>query len=138
MGGTFSDYVLSASALPTGGRRLGRCAPCERRRRQLHRSSRLMREEERGLGELELEQTRLPCGVADRTLAALPYGELVYARVDLIRDAAGKPCLLELELAEPSLFFAHEPRAAVQLAAATLAWCAPAKAAAPGGKSTGR
>src|SRR5207248_2214178 len=59
-------------------------------------------------------------------------------RVDLIRDAAGKPCLLELELAEPSLFFAHEPRAAVQLAAATLAWCAPAKAAAPCGKSTGR
>ena len=76
--------------------------------------------------------------VADRTLAALPYGELLYARVDLIRDAAGKPCLLELELAEPSLFFAHEPRSAVQLAAATLAWCAPAKAAAPCGKSTGR
>ncbi|TLZ52608.1 MAG: hypothetical protein E6K22_09085 [Gammaproteobacteria bacterium] len=76
--------------------------------------------------------------VADRTLAALPYGELLYARVDLIRDAAGKPCLLELELAEPSLFFAHEPRAAMQLAAAALAWCAPAKAAAPGGKSTGR
>ena len=96
-----------------------------------------MREEERGLGELELEQTRLPCGVADRTLAALPYGELVYARVDLIRDAAGKPCLLELELAEPSLFFAHEPRSAVQLAAATLARCAPAEAA-PSGKSTGR
>ena len=76
--------------------------------------------------------------VADRTLAALPYGELLYARVDLIRDAAGKPCLLELELAEPSLFFAHEPRSAVQLAAATLARCAPAEAAAPSGKSTGR
>src|SRR5437764_280160 len=138
MGGTSLDYVLSASVLPTGGRRLGRCAPCERRRRQLHRSSRLMREEERGLGELKLEQTRLPCGVADQVDARvneLPVGQ---RREGAVRHAAGKPCLLELELAEPSLFFAHEPRAAVQLAAATLAWCAPAKAAAPCGKSTGR
>src|SRR5881392_750253 len=78
MGGTSLDYVLSASALPTGGRRLGRCAPCERRRRQLHRSSRLVREEERGLGELELEQTRLPCVVADQVDARvkeLPVGQ---------------------------------------------------------------
>ena len=48
------------------------------RRRQLHRSSRLMREEERGLGELELEQTRLPCGVADQVDARvkeLPVGQ---------------------------------------------------------------
>lgn len=28
---------------------------------------------------------------------------LLYARVDLIRDSCGKPCLLELEIAEPSL-----------------------------------
>src|SRR5205807_9205913 len=72
------DYVLTASALPTGGRCLGRCAPCERRRRQLHRRSRLMREEERGLGELELEQTRLPCGVAnqvDARVKELPVGQ---------------------------------------------------------------
>lgn len=32
---------------------------------------------------------------------------LPYARVDLIRDAEGRPRLLELELCEPSLFFAH-------------------------------
>lgn len=32
---------------------------------------------------------------------------LAYARVDLIHDADGTPRLLELELAEPSLFFAH-------------------------------
>jgi len=31
----------------------------------------------------------------------------LYARVDLIRDHAGEPCLLELELCEPSLFFAQ-------------------------------
>lgn len=63
--------------------------------------------------------------VADRTLAALPYETLLYARVDLIRDAAGKPCVLELELAEPSLFLAHAPGCAEQLASATLTRCAP-------------
>jgi O-ureido-D-serine cyclo-ligase len=34
---------------------------------------------------------------------------LAYARVDLIRDDAGNPRLLELELTEPSLFFAQAP-----------------------------
>ncbi|MET0717708.1 MAG: hypothetical protein ABWY34_04820, partial [Pseudoxanthomonas sp.] len=34
---------------------------------------------------------------------------LCYARIDLIRDDAGNPRLLELELTEPSLFFAHAP-----------------------------
>jgi hypothetical protein len=33
----------------------------------------------------------------------------LYARVDLIRDGDGEPCLLELELCEPSLFFAQAP-----------------------------
>ena len=41
---------------------------------------------------------------------------LTYARVDLIRDAAGQPCLLELELCEPSLFFAHATGSAERLA----------------------
>jgi glutathione synthase/RimK-type ligase-like ATP-grasp enzyme len=59
--------------------------------------------------------------VAQRVLGALPFGALLYARVDLIRDAAGAPCLLELELTEPSLFFAHAPGAAQRLVAATLA-----------------
>ena len=62
---------------------------------------------------------------AERILAALPFGELLYARVDLIRDGAGRPCLLELELAEPSLFFAHAPGSAERLVAATLARCPP-------------
>lgn len=59
--------------------------------------------------------------VAQRVLAALPFGALHYARVDLIRDASHAPRLLELELIEPSLFFAHAPQAAPRLAAATLA-----------------
>ena len=41
----------------------------------------------------------------------------LYARVDLIRDDAGRPCLLELELCEPSLFFAHAPGSAERFAA---------------------
>jgi hypothetical protein len=42
----------------------------------------------------------------------------LYARVDLIRDAAGQPTLLELELTEPSLFFAESQGAADRFAAA--------------------
>jgi hypothetical protein len=59
--------------------------------------------------------------LAQRVLARLPFGELLYARVDLIRDAAHRPCVLELELNEPSLYLAHEPAAAEQLLAALLA-----------------
>jgi len=59
--------------------------------------------------------------IAQRVLAALPFGALLYARVDLIRDAGGAPCLLELELTEPSLYFGHAPGSAQRLVAATLA-----------------
>jgi len=60
--------------------------------------------------------------VAARTLAAVPFeNPQLYARVDLIRDASGAPCLLELELTEPSLFFAAAPGAAERFAVAILA-----------------
>jgi O-ureido-D-serine cyclo-ligase len=59
--------------------------------------------------------------VAEGILARLPFGTLLYARIDLIRGAHGEPRLLELELTEPSLFFAHAPGSADRLAAATLA-----------------
>ncbi len=36
---------------------------------------------------------------------------LFYARVDMARDEAGAPMLMELELVEPSLFFAQSPLA---------------------------
>lgn len=58
--------------------------------------------------------------LAAEVLAAVPGGAPLYARVDLIRDAAGAPCVLELELAEPSLFFAHAPGAAQRFAARIL------------------
>lgn len=53
--------------------------------------------------------------VAAAACAAMPFAPLLYARVDLIRDPAGAPVLLELELTEPSLFFAHAPGAAARL-----------------------
>jgi glutathione synthase/RimK-type ligase-like ATP-grasp enzyme len=49
--------------------------------------------------------------VARRVLAALPFGTLPYARVDLLPSPDG-PQLLELELTEPSLFLAYGPGAA--------------------------
>ncbi len=46
--------------------------------------------------------------LADQVLAALPFAEpLLYARVDLLRSEDGAPVLQELELTEPSLFFAY-------------------------------
>lgn len=47
---------------------------------------------------------------------------LTYARIDLIRDDAGTPRLLELELTEPSLFFAQASGSAERFAA-NLARC---------------
>jgi hypothetical protein len=58
--------------------------------------------------------------VAERILAALPCAAPLYARIDLIRDAAGAPTLLELELTEPSLFFAHAPGAAERFTSVAL------------------
>ena len=54
--------------------------------------------------------------VADRVLAATPGAPLLYARVDLIRDDADQPRLLELELTEPSLFFNYAPGSAQRFA----------------------
>jgi hypothetical protein len=39
---------------------------------------------------------------------------LLYMRVDLLRLADGRPCVLELETTEPSLFFDHAPGAAAR------------------------
>lgn len=59
--------------------------------------------------------------LAAQVLGALPFATPLYARVDLIRDATGAPCVLELELTEPSLFFDHAPGAAERLVAALAA-----------------
>jgi hypothetical protein len=45
--------------------------------------------------------------------ALAPFAdELLYARVDLARDARGQPMVMELELIEPSLFFSRQPGSA--------------------------
>ena len=58
--------------------------------------------------------------VAEQALAEVPR-PLLYARVDLVRDAAGRPHLMELELIEPSLFFAQNLASATRMAAAIAA-----------------
>jgi glutathione synthase/RimK-type ligase-like ATP-grasp enzyme len=59
--------------------------------------------------------------VADRVMAAIPGDVPVYARVDLIPTASGAPVLLELELAEPSLFLLQSDDAPGRFAAAIAA-----------------
>jgi O-ureido-D-serine cyclo-ligase len=67
--------------------------------------------------------------VADATCAAIPFDSLLYARVDLIRNADGAPVVLELELTEPSLFFAHAPGSPQRLATALLERCTTSRGA---------
>lgn len=56
---------------------------------------------------------------AASALLGILRAELLYARVDLVRGADGKPLLLELELAEPSLGFRQaDPAAATRFASA--------------------
>ena len=54
---------------------------------------------------------------AESAVAACAQAPL-YARVDAVRDEAGALSLMELELAEPELFFRFSPPAADALAAA--------------------
>lgn len=60
--------------------------------------------------------------LAEQVVAAVPFGTPLYARIDLIRDDGGAPCLLELELTEPSLFFGHAAGSAAEFTAAVLRW----------------
>jgi len=65
--------------------------------------------------------------VAQRVVAALPElvpgvdGPLLYTRVDLIPDDEGNPVVLELEVIEPSFFFALAPEAVERFADALVA-----------------
>jgi hypothetical protein len=55
---------------------------------------------------------------AERVLDTLqwPRAELLYARIDIVHGDNGQPFLLEIELTEPSLFFAHGEGAATRFA----------------------
>ena len=50
--------------------------------------------------------------------AAIGERDALYARIDLTRDEAGNPLLLELELIEPTLFLGESPAALRRLVAA--------------------
>jgi glutathione synthase/RimK-type ligase-like ATP-grasp enzyme len=64
--------------------------------------------------------------IVDWATARLGVDALTYARVDVVEDAAGAPILLELELTEPSLFFAGDAERIARFAAAVRRRLAPA------------
>jgi glutathione synthase/RimK-type ligase-like ATP-grasp enzyme len=64
--------------------------------------------------------TSAEVAVAEAALACAPAGELVAARVDLVR-LDGAPAVMELELIEPELFLRRAPAAPDRLADALLA-----------------
>src|SRR5262249_54681268 len=72
-------------------------------------------------GDAEVVTGPFPIAADERAvaLAALaPWVErILYGRVDVARDADGAPRVMELELAEPSLFFAQAPGSAARYAA---------------------
>ncbi len=77
--------------------------------------SHAIRKSPRFAGQSEMVSGPYPIADDERALALAalaPYGDLLYARVDLARDASGRPCVMELELVEPSLFLANRPGAA--------------------------
>jgi len=73
-------------------------------------------------GEDESVEGPLPVQPEEEELAtalmAGPGRGTLYGRVDLARDFNGNPCLMELELIEPSLFFLQHPPALERFAAA--------------------
>jgi len=71
-------------------------------------------------GAVALEPAADEVGIAEAVLRLVP-GELLYARVDLVRDLAGQWRLLELEIMEPSLFLPHVPGALDRFADAVAA-----------------
>jgi glutathione synthase/RimK-type ligase-like ATP-grasp enzyme len=71
-------------------------------------------------GEHETVSGALPIAADERAAAEAalaPWAErLLYGRVDLARDASGRPMIMELELIEPSLFLVRHPPALARLA----------------------
>ncbi len=90
----------------------------------------LGRERPLGEGGLFLEEKIAPRSataaeraVADAVMDVVRrrFGDLLYARVDLLPGPGGSPLLLELELTEPSLFLLHAPGATERVARAIAA-----------------
>jgi glutathione synthase/RimK-type ligase-like ATP-grasp enzyme len=66
-------------------------------------------------GDAERIDGPFPIGDDERAVALAALAsyadQILYGRVDLARDDAGQAMVMELELVEPSLFFAHHPPA---------------------------
>lgn len=79
-----------------------------------------VRKTPRWSGEDESVSPALPVEADERALGELALApcarDLLYARVDVARDEAGRPLVMELELVEPSLFLAQHPPALARLA----------------------
>jgi glutathione synthase/RimK-type ligase-like ATP-grasp enzyme len=80
-----------------------------------------VRKSPRFSGDDESVSGPLPIAAAERALAlaaiAAAPGPLLYARVDMAPGPDGAPVLMELELIEPSLFFAWHPPALARFVA---------------------
>jgi glutathione synthase/RimK-type ligase-like ATP-grasp enzyme len=78
--------------------------------------SHAIRKSPRFTGDAESVTGPHPIAVDERAVAEAALApwtdQILYGRVDLARDAYGNPCVMELELIEPSLFFAKQPGAA--------------------------
>jgi hypothetical protein len=48
---------------------------------------------------------------AEQAVASVPF-DVLYARVDIVRDNTGKLAIMEVEMIEPELFFRYRPEAA--------------------------
>ncbi len=71
-----------------------------------------------GASDEPLQFDKADLDLARRIVELIDNDDLLYARVDFLRDAAGELRLVELELVEPSMFFRHCPPAALRLAEA--------------------
>ncbi len=71
-------------------------------------------------GPHEPDAEQLAVAGAAVALVAERFGAPAYARVDLVRDDDGRPCVLELELVEPSLFLPEGGPGAVDRLVAAL------------------
>ncbi len=69
----------------------------------------------------DADELQLAAHVLDAATRRLGVERLLYARVDAIRDAHGRPTLLELELVEPSFFLDTDEGAAGRVARAIAA-----------------
>lgn len=103
LGGRFSHAANKRIALPRAGRVEG-----------------LFAEETNTAHEATPEQ--LEVAEAAVRLVTERLGAPTYARVDLVRDDAGRFCVLEVELVEPSLFLQYAGAAAVDRFVTALLW----------------